>query len=105
LTQVLVALLVLDVVVPGHDVSPGTLLPLLGAILALLATMGIVHRQAGNGRCTSGNSSGSTAMASTSGIDEVAFASQAAAGAGIPSNGLSTGDPPGPPLGCFLVLR
>ncbi len=28
--------LVLDVVVPGYDVSPGTLLPLLGAILALL---------------------------------------------------------------------
>jgi hypothetical protein len=27
---------VLDVVVPGYDVSPGTLLPLLGAILALL---------------------------------------------------------------------
>ena len=36
LTLVLVVLLVLDVVVPGYDVSPGTLLPLLGAILALL---------------------------------------------------------------------
>ncbi len=36
LTIVLVLLLVLDVVVPGYDVSPGTLLPLLGAILALL---------------------------------------------------------------------
>jgi hypothetical protein len=36
LTIVLVVLLVLDVVVPGYDVSPGTLLPLLGAILALL---------------------------------------------------------------------
>ncbi|MEO8463251.1 MAG: hypothetical protein ABI555_08570 [Chloroflexota bacterium] len=36
LTIVLVALLILDVVVPGYDVSPGTLLPLLGAILALL---------------------------------------------------------------------
>jgi hypothetical protein len=35
-TLVLVVLLVLDVVVPGYDVSPGTLLPLLGAILALL---------------------------------------------------------------------
>ena len=36
LTIVLVVLLVLDVVVPGYDVSPRTLLPLLGAILALL---------------------------------------------------------------------
>ena len=35
-TLVLVVLLVLDVAVPGYDVSPGTLLPLLGAILALL---------------------------------------------------------------------
>ena len=36
LTIVLVVLLVLDVAVPGYDVSPGTLLPVLGAILALL---------------------------------------------------------------------
>lgn len=36
LTLVLVVLLVLDVVVPDYDVSPGILLPLLGAILALL---------------------------------------------------------------------
>ncbi len=36
LTIVLVVLLILDVVVPGYDVSPGTLLPVLGAILALL---------------------------------------------------------------------
>ena len=36
LTLVLVVLLVLDVIVPGYDVSPGILLPLLGAILALL---------------------------------------------------------------------
>ena len=36
LTLVLVVLLVLDVVVPDYDISPGTLLPLLGAILALL---------------------------------------------------------------------
>ena len=36
LTIVLVVLLVLDVAVPDYDVSPGTLLPLLGAILALL---------------------------------------------------------------------
>jgi hypothetical protein len=35
-TLVLVVVLVLEVVVPGYDVSPGTLLPLLGAILALL---------------------------------------------------------------------
>jgi hypothetical protein len=35
-TLVLVVLLVLDVVVPGYEVSPGTRLPLLGAILALL---------------------------------------------------------------------
>ena len=34
-TLVLVVL-VLDVVVPAYDVSPGILLPLLGAILALL---------------------------------------------------------------------
>ncbi len=36
LTLVLVVLLVLDVAVPGYDVSPAVLLPLLGAILALL---------------------------------------------------------------------
>jgi hypothetical protein len=36
LTLVLVVLLVLDVAVPDYDVSPGILLPLLGAILALL---------------------------------------------------------------------
>jgi hypothetical protein len=36
LTIVLVVLLVLDVAVPGYDISPGILLPLLGAILALL---------------------------------------------------------------------
>ncbi|HYL40539.1 MAG TPA: hypothetical protein VET90_04455 [Candidatus Binatus sp.] len=36
LTLVLVVLLVLDVVVPGYDVHPAILLPLLGAILALL---------------------------------------------------------------------
>ncbi len=36
LTIVLVVLLVLDVVVPGYHVSPGILLPLLDAILALL---------------------------------------------------------------------
>ena len=36
LTVVLVVLLVLDVVVPDYDISPGILLPLLGAILALL---------------------------------------------------------------------
>jgi len=36
LVLVLVVLLVLDVLVPGYDVSPGILLPLLGAILALL---------------------------------------------------------------------
>lgn len=36
LTLVLIALLVLDVVVPGYDVSPAVLLPLLCAILALL---------------------------------------------------------------------
>ena len=36
LTLVLVVLLVLDVAVPGYDVSPGILLPLLGGILALL---------------------------------------------------------------------
>ena len=36
LTLVLVVLLILDVAVPEYDVSPGILLPLLGAILALL---------------------------------------------------------------------
>ena len=36
LTLVLVVLLVLDVAVPDYDISPGILLPLLGAILALL---------------------------------------------------------------------
>ena len=36
LTIVLVVLLILDVAVPDYDVSPGILLPLLGAILALL---------------------------------------------------------------------
>ena len=36
LTIVLVVLLVLDVAVPDYDVSPEVLLPLLGAILALL---------------------------------------------------------------------
>ena len=36
LTLVLVVLLVLDVIVPGYDVNPGILLPVLGAILALL---------------------------------------------------------------------
>ena len=36
LALVLVVLLVLDVLVPGYDVSPGVLLPLLGVILALL---------------------------------------------------------------------
>ena len=36
LTLVLVVLLVLDVAVPDHDINPGILLPLLGAILALL---------------------------------------------------------------------
>ena len=36
LTLVLVVLLVLDVAVAGYDISPGILLPLLGAILALL---------------------------------------------------------------------
>ncbi len=36
LTIVLVVLLVLDVVVPDYDISPGILLPVLGAILALL---------------------------------------------------------------------
>ena len=35
-TIVLVVLLVLDVAVPGYDISPEVLLPLLGAILALL---------------------------------------------------------------------
>jgi len=36
LTIVLVVLLVLDVAVPDYDISPGILLPFLGAILALL---------------------------------------------------------------------
>ena len=36
LTLVLVVLLVLDVAVPNYDISPEVLLPLLGAILALL---------------------------------------------------------------------
>jgi hypothetical protein len=36
LTLVLVVLLVLDVAVPDYDISPGILLPVLGAILALL---------------------------------------------------------------------
>ena len=36
LTLVLVILLVLDVGVPGYDVNPGVLLPVLGAICALL---------------------------------------------------------------------
>jgi hypothetical protein len=36
LTIVLVVLLILDVAVPDYDISPGILLPLLGAILALL---------------------------------------------------------------------
>ena len=36
LTVVLVVLLVLDVAVPDYDINPGILLPLLGAILALL---------------------------------------------------------------------
>jgi hypothetical protein len=36
LTLVLVVLLVLDVAVPDYDIGPGILLPLLGAILALL---------------------------------------------------------------------
>jgi hypothetical protein len=36
LTLVLVILLVLDVGVPGYDINPGVLLPVLGAICALL---------------------------------------------------------------------
>ncbi len=36
LTLVLVVLLVLDVAVPDYDISPGILLPVLGAICALL---------------------------------------------------------------------
>jgi len=36
LTIVLVVLLVLDIAVPDYDISPAILLPLLGAILALL---------------------------------------------------------------------
>jgi hypothetical protein len=36
LTLVLVVLLVLDVAIPDYDISPGILLPLLGAIRALL---------------------------------------------------------------------
>lgn len=35
-TIVLVVLLILDVAVPDYDISPGILLPLLGAICALL---------------------------------------------------------------------
>ena len=38
LTLVLVVLLVLDVAVPGYDISPGILLPLLGALLGLEAS-------------------------------------------------------------------
>jgi hypothetical protein len=36
LTVVLVVLLVLDVAVPDYDINPGILLPVLGAICALL---------------------------------------------------------------------
>jgi hypothetical protein len=36
LTVVLATLLVLDVAIPDYDVRPGVILPLLGAILALL---------------------------------------------------------------------
>jgi hypothetical protein len=36
LTLVLVVLLVLDVAVPDYDISPGILLPVMGAICALL---------------------------------------------------------------------
>jgi hypothetical protein len=36
LTLVLVVLLVVDVAAPDYDISPGILLPLVGAILALL---------------------------------------------------------------------
>jgi hypothetical protein len=36
LTVVLMVLLVLDVAIPDYDIRPGVLLPLLGAILALL---------------------------------------------------------------------
>jgi hypothetical protein len=36
LTLVLVVLLVLDVAVPDYDINPGILLPVLGAICALL---------------------------------------------------------------------
>ena len=36
LTLVLVVLLVLDVEVPDYDIAPGVLLPVLGAICALL---------------------------------------------------------------------
>jgi O-antigen/teichoic acid export membrane protein len=36
LTLVLIVLLVLDVAVPDYDISPGILLPLLGATCALL---------------------------------------------------------------------
>ena len=46
LTIVLVVLLVLDVAVPDYDISPGILLPLLGAILALL---GLVASAVGRG--------------------------------------------------------
>ncbi len=45
LTLVVVVLLVLDVAVPGYDVSPGVLLPLLGAILAVTAVvLGLITR-------------------------------------------------------------
>ena len=41
ITIVLVVLLVLDAVVPDYDISPGILLALLGAILALLGLRGL----------------------------------------------------------------
>jgi hypothetical protein len=45
LTIVLVVLLVLDVAVPDYDISPGILLPLLGAILAVTAViLGLITR-------------------------------------------------------------
>ena len=45
LTLVLVVLLVLDVAVPDYDISPGILLPLLGAILAVTAViLGLITR-------------------------------------------------------------
>ena len=46
LTLVLVVLLVLDVAVPDYDTSPGILLPLLGAILALLGLEALRLRMA-----------------------------------------------------------